>query len=80
VVGRLVYSSRQVGSDARVLDYRDAMPVSGTHAVRSLGSKPSEAVENLRAIVEGRAFEPDLAGFVEELDAVVDPLAARNYS
>lgn len=76
-VGRLVYSSRQVGSDARVVDYRDAMPVSGTHAVRSLGSKPSEAVETLRAIVEGRTFEPDLRGFVEELDAVVDSVAAR---
>jgi DNA-binding transcriptional MerR regulator len=77
-VGRLVYSSRQVGSDARVVDYRDAMPVTGTHAVRSVGSKPSEAVENLRAIVEGRAFEPGLHGFVEELDAIVDPVAASS--
>ena len=78
VVGRLVYSARQVGSDARVLDYRDAMPVTGSHAVRSLGSKPSEALENLRAIVEGRAFDPDLGGFVEELDTVVDDLAVSN--
>lgn len=76
VVGRLVYSARQVGSGARVLDYRDAMPVSGSHAVRSLGAKPSEAVENLRALVEGRAIEPDLPGFVEELDAVVDTFTA----
>jgi DNA-binding transcriptional MerR regulator len=76
-VGRLVYSARQVGSGARVLDYRDAMPVSGSHAVRSLGSKPSEAVENLRAIVEGRAVEPDdVQGFVEEIDVVSDSITA----
>jgi DNA-binding transcriptional MerR regulator len=67
VVGRLVYAARQVGSDARVFDYRDAMPVSGGHAIRSLGAKPSDAVEHLRAVVEGRAPEPELPGFVEEM-------------
>ena len=75
IVGRLVYCARQVGSDAQVFDYRDAMPVSGSHAVRSLGSKPSEAVENLRAIVEGRGLEPELPGFVEEVEAVDQSVA-----
>lgn len=66
-VGRLVYAARQVGSRARVFDYRDAMPVTGPHAVRSLGSKPGEAAEQLRAVVEGRAPEPDFADLAEQL-------------
>lgn len=78
IVGRLVYAARSVGSDARVFDYRDAMPVSGGHAVRSLGDRPSDAVEHLRAVVEGRAPEPELPGFVEEMHKLGDsPLAAN---
>ncbi|MEX2193712.1 MAG: MerR family transcriptional regulator [Thermoleophilaceae bacterium] len=78
VVGRLVYAARQVGSDARVFDYRDAMPVNGGHAVRSLGAKPSDAVDHLRAVVEGRAPEPELPGFVEEMQPIDDSVAAGN--
>jgi DNA-binding transcriptional MerR regulator len=55
VVGRLVYMVRQLGSPARVFEYRDAMPVSGSHAVPSLGSKPSEAVDTLRDVIDGVA-------------------------
>ena len=66
VVGRLVYSVRQVGSRAPVFEYREAMPVSGTHAIPSLGAKPSEAVVNMRAFVEGgRLQSPALAGLAE---------------
>ncbi len=57
VVGRLVYCSRQLGSDAPVFEYRDAMPVSGSHSIRSLGARPSEAADRLKAFVEGVAFE-----------------------
>lgn len=77
VVGRLVYAARQVGSRARVVDYRDAMPVTGGHAVRSLGAKPGEAVAQLRAIVDGAVSEPRAADLVEEIERLEDPLSAR---
>jgi len=57
VVGRLVYCARQLGSGAPVFEYRDAMPVSGSHAIRSLGAKPSEAVTNLKTVIEGAPAE-----------------------
>src|SRR5918992_382592 len=37
VVGRLVYTVRQVGSAAPVFEYREAMPVTGDHWIPSLG-------------------------------------------
>jgi DNA-binding transcriptional MerR regulator len=52
VVGRLVYTVRQVGSAAPVFEYRESMPVTGEHSIPSLGSTPGEAVERLRAYVE----------------------------
>ena len=45
VVGRLVYAVRQIGSAAPVFEYREAMPVTGNHAIPSLGAKPIEAAE-----------------------------------
>ena len=48
VVGRLVYSVRQVGADARVLEYRDAMPVTGSHSIPSLGTGLAEAAARLK--------------------------------
>jgi len=57
VVGRLVYCARQLGSAAPVFEYRDAMPVSGSHAIRSLGAKPTEAVTNLKTVIEGSSAE-----------------------
>ncbi len=54
VVGRLVYGVRQIGSHARVFEYRDAMPVTGTHAIPTLGSGPVEGVTTLRAFFDGR--------------------------
>ena len=57
VVGRLVYTARQVGTGAPVLEYRDAMPVTGKHSIRSLGSRPSEGAENLKAVCDGGHFE-----------------------
>ena len=47
VVGRLVYTVRQVGSAAPVFEYREAMPVTGDHGIPSLGAAPIEAVERL---------------------------------
>jgi len=55
VVGRLVYSVRQTGSGARVLEYRDATPVSGTHSIPSLGSSGAEAIEGLRRLLDVEA-------------------------
>jgi MerR family transcriptional regulator, light-induced transcriptional regulator len=56
VVGRLVYSVRQLGSSAPLFEYRGAMPVSGSHNIPSLGGSPSEAVRNMKAMVDGSAF------------------------
>jgi DNA-binding transcriptional MerR regulator len=52
IVGRLVYTVRQVGSAAPVFEYREAMPVTGDHGIPSLGSAPIEAVERLKAYVD----------------------------
>jgi DNA-binding transcriptional MerR regulator len=56
VLGRLVYAVRQTGSSAPLFEYRGSMPVSGSHNIPSLGSTPSEAVRNLKAIVDGPAW------------------------
>jgi len=73
VVGRLVYAVRQVGSRAPVLEYRESMPVTGTHSVPSLGASPSEAVELLRSELE--AERP--AGRPLRRDAPVEVAEAR---
>ncbi len=52
VVGRLVYTVRQVGSAAPVFEYRESMPVTGDHGIPSLGSAPIEAVDRLKAYVD----------------------------
>jgi MerR family transcriptional regulator, light-induced transcriptional regulator len=57
VVGRLVYTARQLDSKASVLEYRDAMPVTGKHSIRSLGARPTEAAENLKSVCDGGAIE-----------------------
>jgi hypothetical protein len=57
VVGRLVYAVRHTGSSARVYEYREAMPVSGSHAIPSLGARPTEATANMKAIVDGRRLD-----------------------
>jgi len=57
VVGRLVYTVRQVGSAAPVFEYRESMPVTGDHSIPTLGSTPSEAVERLRAYVDTGRIE-----------------------
>jgi hypothetical protein len=56
VLGRLVYAVRQTGSSAPLFEYRGAMPVSGSHNIPSLGGSPTEAVRNLKAIVDGPAW------------------------
>jgi DNA-binding transcriptional MerR regulator len=56
VVGRLVYAVRQLGSSAPLFEYRGAMPVSGSHNIPSLGGSPTEAVRNMKAMVDGSAF------------------------
>ena len=57
VVGRLVYTVRQVGSAAPVFEYRESMPVTGEHAIPSLGASPSEAVDRLKGYVDSGRIE-----------------------
>src|SRR5215211_4898259 len=57
VVGRLVYTVRQVGSAAPVFDYRESMPVSGEYAIPFLGASPSEAVETFKGYVDSGRVE-----------------------
>ena len=52
VVGRLVYTVRQVGSAAPVFEYRESMPVTGDHGIPSLGAAPIEAVDRLKGYVD----------------------------
>ena len=59
VLGRLVYTVRQVGSAAPVFEYRESMPVTGDHAIPSLGSTPTEAAEPPEAV---RGHRPARAG------------------
>jgi len=56
-VGRLVYTARQLDTGAGVFEYRDAMPVTGKHSIRSLGARPTEAADNLKAVCDGGTFE-----------------------
>ena len=66
VVGRLVYTVRQVGSAAPVFEYREAMPVTGDHGIPSLGSTPIEAVDRLKGYVDSGRLEQVLV--VSETD------------
>jgi DNA-binding transcriptional MerR regulator len=57
VLGRLVYTVRQVGSAAPVFEYREAMPVTGDHSIPSLGMTPTEAATNLKQYVDTGKIE-----------------------
>jgi glycosyltransferase involved in cell wall biosynthesis len=57
VVGRLVYAVRHTGSSARVYEYREAMPVAGSHAIPSIGASPIEATTHMKAIADGRRLD-----------------------
>jgi DNA-binding transcriptional MerR regulator len=57
VLGRLVYTVRQVGSAAPVFEYREAMPVTGDHSIPSLGMAPTEAAGNLKQYVDTGKIE-----------------------
>ena len=70
VVGRLVYTVRQVGSAAPVFEYREAMPVTGDHGIPSLGSMPVEAAERLKGYVD--------SGRIEQVVVVPEPEAATS--
>jgi MerR family transcriptional regulator, light-induced transcriptional regulator len=79
VVGRLVYTVRQVGSVAPVFEYRESMPVTGDHGIPSLGTSPIEAVERLKAYVDNGRLDhavmvPQAA---EESGAGRMPMTAR---
>ena len=69
VVGRLVYTVRQVGSAAPVFEYREAMPVTGDHGIPSLGSMPVEAAERLKGYVD--------SGRIEQVVVVPEPETAQ---
>ncbi len=73
VVGRLIYTVRQVGSVAPVFEYRDAMPGSGDHGIPSLGTAPGEAVERLKGYVDSGRLDQVLT--VPE--PVVEPRTGR---
>ena len=70
VVGRLVYTVRQVGSAAPVFEYRESMPVTGEHAIPSLGAAPSEAVDRLKGYVD--------SGRIEQVVVVPESQAERS--
>jgi MerR family transcriptional regulator, light-induced transcriptional regulator len=67
IVGRLVYTVRQVGSVAPVFEYREALPVTGDHGIPSLGTAPVEAVERLKGYVDSGRI--DQVVMVPELGA-----------
>jgi MerR family transcriptional regulator, light-induced transcriptional regulator len=75
VVGRLVYAVRHNGSGARVYEYREAMPVAGSHAIPSLGTTPIEATTNMKAIADGRRLDG-----VSELPEELTPAASLRSS
>ncbi|MGE5636278.1 MAG: MerR family transcriptional regulator [Nocardioidaceae bacterium] len=76
VVGRLVYAVRQVGSAAPVFEYRESMPVSGEHAIPSLGMTPTEAADRLKGYVDSGRIEQ--VGAMQERGAPQQaPAAAR---
>ena len=58
ILGRLVYTVRHVGSSAPVFEYRESMPVTGDHAIPSLGTTPNEAADRLKAYVDSGRLEP----------------------
>ncbi|CAN5534253.1 hypothetical protein BH20ACT19_BH20ACT19_02130 [soil metagenome] len=61
LLGRLVYTIRQVGSAAPVFEYRESMPVTGDHSIPSLGATPTEAAERLKAYVDSGRLEQIVA-------------------
>jgi MerR family transcriptional regulator, light-induced transcriptional regulator len=69
VVGRLVYTVRQVGSAAPVFEYRESMPVTGDHSIPSLGSAPTDAAERLKAYAD--------SGRIEQVVVVPESQAAK---
>ena len=78
VVGRLVYTVRQVGSAAPVFEYREAMPVTGDHGIPSLGSSPIEAVERLKAYVDSGRIDQVATGPERPADPASRVRLARN--
>ena len=78
VVGRLVYTVRQVGSAAPVFEYREAMPVTGDHGIPSLGSSPIEAVERLKAYVDSGRIDQVATGPERPADHASRVRLARN--
>lgn len=78
VVGRLLYSIRQIRSSATVLEYRDATPVSGSHAIPSLGGAIGEATTNVKSFLEGARPRPvRVSGRAVEDRLLESPPAAR---
>ena len=56
--GRAARLHRPPGRDRlTVFEYRDAMPVTGKHSIRSLGARPNEAADNLKTVCDGGRFE-----------------------
>ena len=76
VVGRLVYGVRQLGSQAPLLEYRGAMPVSGSHNVPSLGTTPTEATRRLKGAIDRAEAVPYLP---EAADPAPAPLRAAQH-
>ena len=80
VVGRLVYTVRQIGSASPVFEYRESMPVTGEHSIPTLGSSPVEAVDRLKGYTDSGRVEqsvPAPGGGVAEPRAGIRMAASR---
>jgi DNA-binding transcriptional MerR regulator len=75
VLGRLVYTVRQVGSTAPVFEYRESMPVTGDHAIPSLGTLPTEGADRLKQYVDTGKIEQ--VTVVSQLSAESDDEASQ---
>jgi MerR family transcriptional regulator, light-induced transcriptional regulator len=78
VLGRLVYTVRQVGSAAPVFEYREAMAVTSDHGIPSLGTTPVEAVERLKAYVDSGRLEQVVVPEPGQAGGMRISLAARS--
>jgi hypothetical protein len=62
-LGRLVYATRRACEGVVILNYRDALPASGSTTVQSLSSSPGAAAEELlRSVSEVRPSERSRVG------------------
>ena len=76
VVGRLVYTVRQVGSAAPVFEYREAMPVTGDHGIPSLGARADRGRGAAQGLRRQRPHRADRSSVPEAADEATAPRAS----